>query len=277
MRLATEADPSMTTSAIRPRTVLVLAGRRSGEDPLAEAAGAKHRALLDIEGEPMLLRVLRRLLGFGGIERTLVNFDSPALLDELPAWADLRDRGLAELLQSTHSPSLSVLESLGPAGLDDGPVLVTTADHALLDDEMLEKFFSACEEQIADVYVALVPRTKILERFPEAKRTYLPFSDESYSGANLFLFRTPEARRAVEFWRNVENERKKPWRIARGFGWTSLILFLLRRLDLEGAMVRASHAIGARVVAIPLEIPEAAVDVDKIEDLELVRKILSER
>lgn len=40
-------------------------------------------------------------------------------------------------------------------------------------------------------------------------------------------------------------------------------------------MQRVSRAVGTRVEAIPLEIAEAAVDVDKIADLELVREILA--
>ena len=42
-------------------------------------------------------------------------------------------------------------------------------------------------------------------------------------------------------------------------------------------MARASKVIGPRVAAVPLPIAEAAVDVDKIEDLELVRSILAAR
>ena len=42
-------------------------------------------------------------------------------------------------------------------------------------------------------------------------------------------------------------------------------------------MARASRVIGAKVAAVSLPIAEAAVDVDKIEDLELVREILAGR
>ncbi len=157
------------------------------------------------------------------------------------------------------------------------PVLVTTADHALLDDAMLDAFLGASARIDADLTLALVSSKAIRARFPEAKRTYLRFRDDAYSGANLFLFRTPAARRAALFWRRVESERKRPWRIARAFGWMNLALFLLRRLDLDAAFERASRVVGARVAAIPLDIAEAAVDVDKIEDLELVRRILDER
>ena len=53
-------------------------------------------------------------------------------------------------------------------------------------------------------------------------------------------------------------------------------LFSLRRLDLDTAMARASKVVGARIAAVPIPIAEAAVDVDKVEDLTLVRRILYE-
>ena len=131
-----------TDDRLEPASAIVLAGRRPGPDPLAEADGATHRALLDIEGEAMLLRVVRRLLGRPGLERVFVNIDRPALLDDLPGWKPLVESGRAHVLPSTPSPSQSVLESLDAAGLDEGPVLVTTADHALLDDDMLDAFLA---------------------------------------------------------------------------------------------------------------------------------------
>ena len=264
-------------SALGPRVAIVLAGRRTVDDPLAAAAGAPHRALLDIEGEPMLLRVVRRLLARRTIERVLVNIDEPALLDAVAPLASLRDQGVVEIMKSTGSPSASVLESLEWARLDQGPVLVTTADHALLDDAILDAFFGASARLDADLTVGLVSRRTIEARFPEAKRTYLRFRGNAFSGANLFLFRTPASLRAAEFWRRVERDRKHPWRIARAFGFATLLLFLTRRLDLDAALERASRIIGAHVRAVRLEIAEAAVDVDKIEDLELVRRILATR
>ena len=260
-----------------PRCAIVLAGRRSPDDPLARADGAVHRALLDIEGEPMLLRVVARLLAQSGIEHVLINIDAPELLLDIPGLTALRDRGAIEWMESTDSPSQSVLDSLERADLKKGPVLVTTADHALLDDDMLQMFFAASADSDADLTLGLVSRKTIEARFPESKRTYLRFRDDAFSGANLFLFRTPNAARAAAFWRRVESERKHPWRIARAFGPGNLFLFLTRRLDLEAAFARASKVVGARIRAIRLERAEAAVDVDKVEDLELVRRILAER
>jgi GTP:adenosylcobinamide-phosphate guanylyltransferase len=260
-----------------PRRAIVLAGRRSSDDPLARAAGAKHRALLDIEGEPMLVRVVRRLVARPSIDQVLINIDEPTLLDEFPELSALRESGVVEIMKSTHSPSRSVLESLEWADLEAGPALVTTADHALLDDAMLDAFFRDSHRAEADLTLALVSRTTIEARFPETKRTYLRFRNEDYSGANLFLFKNPLAVRAATFWQRVEGQRKRPWQIAYAFGYGNLVLFLTRRLDLDAAFQRASKVIGITLRAIPLEVAEAAIDVDKIEDLELVRRILAER
>ena len=260
-----------------PRHAVVLAGRRQGADPLALATGAPHRALLEIEGEPMLLRVVERLLAWPTIEHVFVNIDAPDLAQDVPGLVRRRDEGALTLLESSPSPSQSVLESLDQAGLDRGPVLVTTADHALLDDAMLDAFFRASATQGADLCFGLVPRGVIERRFPTTKRTYLPFRDDRFSGANLFLFATPAACAAAHFWRRVEHERKRPWRLARAFGLGNLALFLVRGLTLDQAMRRASRVVGARIAAIPIPIAEAAVDVDKIEDLSLVQRILSER
>lgn len=260
-----------------PRRAIVLAGRRSTDDPLARAAGAPHRALLEIAGEPMLVRVVKLLAARTTIDQILINIDEPALLDDIGALASLRESGRVEIMKSTDSPSRSVLESLEWSDLKAGPVLVTTADHALLDDDMLDAFLGDSEKTDADLTLALVSRTTIETRFPETRRTYLRFRDGDYSGANLFLFRSEEAARAATFWRRVESQRKQPWRLARAFGYGSLLLFLTRRLDLASAFDRVSTTIGTRVRAVPIEIAEAAIDVDKFEDLELVRRILADR
>lgn len=265
------------TLPAKPFTAVILAGRRGGEDSLAQAAGASHRALLDIEGEPMLVRVVRRLLARPDLERLLINIDVPETVRAIPFIAECVEAGRLEVMGSEPSLSRSVLSSLEAAGLEQNPVLVTTADHALLDDAMLDAFFEAAEGEASDITLAMVPRRVIEARFPEAKRTYLRFKEDGFSGANLFYFRTPAAARVATFWQSVEQQRKQPWRLAHAFGWTSLALFLTRRLTLSAAMERASQVIGVRVRAVPLEIAEAAVDVDKIEDLELVREILAER
>jgi molybdopterin-guanine dinucleotide biosynthesis protein A len=253
---------------------LILAGSRGASDPLASAEGVRHRALLEVGGEPMLMRVVRALRATRGIGRLTVSIEEPGALDALPELATLRRQGILSVHKSLPSPSrsvLDVLEGLPP----ERRVLVTTADHALLRPEIVERFLADAEQSGADLALGLVAESLLRESFPESKRTYIPFRDDGYSGANLFFFRTPQARAAATFWVRAERFRKRPWRLVASFGVASLALFLLRRLDLGAAMERASRAIGARIVAIPLAFAEAAIDVDKPADLVLAREIAS--
>jgi 2-C-methyl-D-erythritol 4-phosphate cytidylyltransferase len=263
-------------SSSRPFTALVLAGRREAADPLAEATGAPHRALLDIEGTPMLARVLTTLSEYPRIGRILLSMDAPELLESIPSIASRLESGEVVLTPVAPSPSRSVVNALDEIGSDER-LLVTTADHALLDGEMLDFFLDRAEESSADFALALVPATIIQARFPDVQRTYLRFRNERYSGANLFAFLTPKARAAAEFWQRAEAHRKTPWKLVRSFGFVTLLLFLARRLDLQAAFRRVSRAIGVEVQAIEMPMAEASVDVDKLSDLELARRILAER
>jgi GTP:adenosylcobinamide-phosphate guanylyltransferase len=262
--------------AKRSFIALVLAGRRDDDDELARAAGAPHRALLDIQGTPMLARVLDTLRAHDRISRILVSCDAPDLVRAVPSIAAMLESHEVCLVPAADSPSRSVLLALDEITADE-PLLVTTGDHALLDSEMLDSFLGAAEAEACDVALALVPATLIKARFPDAKRTYLDFRGESYSGANLFAFLTPRARMAAEFWQRAENYRKQPLRMVREFGLVTLALFVTRRLDLHAAFRRVSRAVGVEVRAIEMPMAEAAVDVDKLSDLELVNRIMEER
>lgn len=273
----TNAEPISDSRAAR-FDVLVLAGRRDPNDALAAAAGADHRVLLEIAGEPMLVRVLRSLSSHPAVASIDLCSDSPALIEAIPELANMLASRELRLIEAKATPSTSVLAALDARrarGEEARPLLLTTADHALLDHEMLDFVFARAGESDADLLVGLVSEQTIVARFPEARRTYLPFRGARYSGANLFTLRTPNARKVIEFWRRAEHDRKQPWKLVRHFGVASLLLFLLKRLDLAAAFERVSKSVGARVEALEIPIAEAAVDVDKLEDWQLVNEIVA--
>jgi len=251
---------------------VVLAGTRGEGDPLAAAENVRHRALLPVAGIPMLLRVVRTLRASPQVDDILVSIDDPSALDDVSELAEAVRDGSLGVRQSLDSPSRSVLDCLEAIG--PRPALVTTADHALLTPEMVACFLDGSEATGADLCVGLVSRSVLEVRFPESTRTWLSFRDDDYSGANLFLFRTAGSRSAAAFWRRAESFRKRPWRLVSAFGPVSLLLFLLRRLDLDGALARASRSVGATIAAVRMPMAEAAVDVDRPSDLALVNELL---
>jgi GTP:adenosylcobinamide-phosphate guanylyltransferase len=260
-------------------TALVLAGRRGASDALADALAASaasgHHALLDVGGVPMLARVVRTLKASPSIGRIVVSIDDASALEGVPELRASVADGSLVCHTALDSPSRSVLDALTTAAAGER-VLVVTADHALLTTDMVEHF-TANASGDADVVVAVVSATVIRARYPESTRTYIKLRDDWVSGANLFAFLTPEARRAAEFWVRAERFRKQPWRLVGVFGPAALLLFLLRRLDLEAAMERVSRAMGLRARAVRMPWAEAAIDVDRPADLELVNRILAEQ
>ncbi|MFO1068680.1 MAG: NTP transferase domain-containing protein [Geminicoccaceae bacterium] len=254
---------------------LVLAGSRGPSDPVAAASGLAQKCLVPAGGVPMLVRVLDALLACPEIDGVAVTLQNAQALAAEPAIA-ARLGPRVRLVEGDATPSLSVRAALAAMG-EPFPVLVTTADHPLLTPEMIGEFCRRAAASGADVCAGLTASAVLLAAYPESRRTWLRFRDERYSGANLFALLTPGALQAVAFWRRVEQDRKQPWRIARAFGVGSLLAYALGLLTLDEALRRVSRVLGCEARAIALPFAEAAIDVDKPADLELVERILAKR
>lgn len=254
---------------------LVLAGSRRGEDdPVARYRQLPWKCLVTVGGVPMLTRVVRALVACPRIGTVFVSLDDAEQLDLLPELAELRAGGRIRTLTSAGSLSRSVADAFAQSG---APLLVTTADHALLSPAMLEHFLTAADAAGADVAAGLASEAVIGAAYPATRRTYLRFRGGAYSGANLFALRTLAAADAIAFWARIERDRKRPWRLARAFGPGLLLAYLLRLCTLDQAMALASRRLGLRAVAVQIPIAEAAIDVDKPADLDLVEEIVARR
>ncbi len=257
-------------------TALVLAGRRGGAaDRLAGATGVRHRALVPVCGVPMLLRVVRSLRASPSVGCLRVSLEDPEDLAAEPELARLHAQGALQGHRSSDSPSRSVLDVLERG--EDPRLLVTTADHPLLEPRVVEHFLAAAEHSGADVCVGAVPGPVVRGHYPEARRTFLRARDGDWCGANLFALRAPAALGAARLWSELETQRKRPWRLVSRFGLGTLLRYALGRLDLETAFQRVSARSGARVRPVLLPFAEAALDVDEPADLELVSRILRSR
>jgi GTP:adenosylcobinamide-phosphate guanylyltransferase len=253
--------------------VLVLAGRRAGREPVA---GARPKALVEIEGVPMLERVLACLEEALGPVPVAVSTADAALLDATEGLRRRRREGRLRHHASAASPAASVADFLARGG-ERGPTLVTTADHPLLTAAMVRHFMVSAEASGADLAAAVVEAPLFRGVFPRVRRTFVPLRGGAVTGANLFLFRTPRAAGGARFWVRAEALRKRPWRLVALFGPAALLRFAAGRLDLEQAAGRVSAAMGVRVAAIRMPFAECAIDVDSVEDLALARRLLAAR
>ncbi|MFT9220897.1 nucleotidyltransferase family protein [Gluconobacter oxydans] len=244
--------------------VLVLAGSRDGEnDVLAKLGQVSHKALLPVAGQPMLARVLDTIARTPGLGPVTISIENPDCIRDLA--------GDATILRSAPSPSESVAEAIARIGT---PCLVTTADHALLRPEWIQEFLA--KAQGCDLAAGVALRATVERDVPGTKRTYIHLSDMSFSGCNLFLIGTPKGRNVIELWKRLQQNRKRPLRMALTLGIGTLLRAVTRTLDSTALYRRIRTLTGANVRLVTLSDGRAAVDVDKPSDLTLAEKILAQ-
>jgi len=257
-----------------PFTALLMAGCRGPSDPVASHCGISHKALAPILGEPMVEHVLRTLAAAPEVGSIIAVIEDPALLEALPTARALLDEGRLRITTAAPSPSQSVTKVLDE--FSPYPALVTSADHPLLTPAMIADFVAKIPAGV-DVAALVATERTIRAEHPETKRTYFRFADEAISGCNLFALPTPRGRNAMAFWRRLEQDRKKPWKMAYSLGLGTLFDFALRRLTVDMAAEAIGARADARAAIVRTRYAEAAIDVDKPHDLELVTRILSSR
>jgi CTP:molybdopterin cytidylyltransferase MocA len=246
--------------AVRLAAVVLAGSRLGAPDPVAAAEGVAHKVLATVAGQTLLERVVRALAA-AGIEEIAVSANNPAVE------AEARRLG-ATLLPTAQGPS----ESVGLAFERFGaPLLVTTGDHPLLQAAWVKELLEGTPAE-ADVGLMLAERGRV-EAAADTRRTWLRFADGQWSGCNLFLLAGPAAERAIVAWKQVEADRKRPWRIARRLGPATLWSYWRGKLTLEEAIARLGRTLGVKAAFVPASDGRAAIDVDKPEDLALVRRL----
>jgi GTP:adenosylcobinamide-phosphate guanylyltransferase len=255
---------TVAASAGDVRAALVLAGSRPGApDSVALAEHVAHKALVDVAGQPMLARVVIALRQ-AGVETIAVSADQPEVV------ALAQSLG-CQVIAPGRGPSASVATAFALLG---APLLITTADHALLQAGWVRDFLADTPAG-ADVAVLLASRTSVETALPESRRTYLKLADGGWSGCNLFLLATTRAEAAIATWSAVEADRKRPWRIAARLGFGTLWRYVLGRLTIDQAIGGLGRRIGIFACAVPARDGLAAVDVDKPGDLAQVRALIA--
>ena len=264
------------TEATTPFTALILAGMRPGTDPVAEAAGVACKSFAPIDGQPMVLRVLDALASSLQVGPLILCGPEQDLIAHEPGLKARIENAEVKWIDSRATPSLSVyhaLQTLQP----ETPVLVTTADHALLTPQIVDYFCEEARRMDCDAAVGLASYKDVVSAFPETKRTSIKFNDGAYSGCNLFGLLTQQSYQAAAFWRRIEQDRKKPLRMMRILGWWTVVRFLLGRFSLADALEKLSDKMRLSVGAVQLPFPQAAVDVDTEGDWHFVENLVKRR
>lgn len=253
---------------------LVLAADRTGNDPITTHTGAACKAFAPVAGTPMVLRVLDTLTACDLVAKVILCGPPESLHTHCPELKQRIASGQISWLSNKNTASRSAESGLELIQADT-PVLLTTADHALLTPMIVQSFLKQSLEIDNEATVGLARQEDIARAFPGSKRTVHKLQDGGFCGCNLYTF-NPNGRKLVGFWRQAEDFRKRPWQlISKVIGFRLLMSYLFKQLTLTKALHAVSQKSGVNIQAVILNDPRAGVDVDKVKDLQLAESILA--
>jgi NDP-sugar pyrophosphorylase family protein len=252
---------------------LVTAGGIPEEgEPLYEYTQGKPKALLEIAGKLMIQWVLDALSGSDRIDRIVV-----IGLDEIDAVhcekiaAYVPNQG--GLLENARAGMIKVLE-LNPNAKQ---VVVASSDIPAITSEMVDWMVDNAKGSDLDLHYHVVTREVMEKRYPESNRSYIRLKDLEVCGGDMNVVRAMAVTANEERLERIIDSRKSVFKQAALIGYGTLLLLLLGRLDVNGAIERVTKRmeITGKLVLSPYA--EIAMDADKPHQLEILRTDMAEK
>jgi GTP:adenosylcobinamide-phosphate guanylyltransferase len=253
-------------------SAIVLAGERPGGSDFSRELGLAASVLVDVDGKSAVARVIEALESSEAVDEGILCGPAEDIYRDSSEFEQILRNSSFSWLAPREGPSASAVAAIEK--LEHFPILLTAGDHALLTPGLVDDFCTRALDLEVDIAVGLAPYPVVRAAYPESKRTVLKFSDGDYCGTNLFAVLTPAGKAGPAFWKRLEADRKRPFRMLRRMGIGLLLRYLFGRLTLGSALKSGSKAMGCRVGYVQIDNPRAAVDVDSVADWDLAVKIL---
>ena len=236
------------------------------EVPLYTYSHGDSKALIDVAGKPMVQWILDALGGAKQVDNViLVGLSAKnELTCEKPLhYVSNQGRMLSNIVAGVNK-SLELNKKTKY-------VLVVSSDIPALKSEMVDWLVNTCMETKDDLYYGVCPKDVMEARFPGSKRTYTHLKDMDVCGADINLTHVRMATEHLDLWESLIGSRKSPLKQASLIGFGTLFALFTRRLTLEDAVKRVGDRIGIKGRAIIWPYAEPCMDVDKPNQLELLR------
>ena len=256
-----------------PFTVVALAGGALEADFRAAGYDVVNKAYLPVGGTLMLERVLRAFRSSRSAGRIRVVTQPEAFAAAFGA------RGAA-VCDDVIAPGSDVISSMlaGLAGLDrDELAIVTATDIALLTPAAVDAFAAQVRATTPafDIGYGYVSREAHVAKYPQVRHTWVPLREGIFCGGGISVLRTGTAVQAADLLRRVAALRKSPLRLAGVFSPSLLVRLPFGGVRVSELEQRADELSGLRCRGIRCDVPELAVNVDRLADLRVVEDLLA--
>jgi GTP:adenosylcobinamide-phosphate guanylyltransferase len=250
---------------------LVMAGGKVSPEFTA-ATSAENRALVELApGLTMLHFVLNALLEARSIDRIFVIGD----VAENPAYTRVTPGG---------SLMDNIVLGVRAIGQQNGKrVLLVSSDIPFITGQAIDDFVTKADQLDAAFCYPIIPMEVYNTQFASMKRTTLRLREGEFTGGNVILADPSFLLQNEAAVRGAYAARKSVLKMGTLLGWGLLLRVILSRLispkllciaDLEAGVSRLLGN-GAKARAVITQFASLGTDVDKVEDVEIARKMLS--
>ncbi len=241
-------------------------------EPLYEYTQGQSKALLEIAGKTMIQWVLEALDASTYVERVVViGLDSESGVMSTKLKAFLPSQG--GMVDNIRAGIFKILDFDPQERL----VLVVSSDIPGITPEMVDWAIAEAKKTEKDVYYNVIPRDVMETTFPASRRSYTNLKDLQVCGGDMNLVRTGLVTSNDEIWFKLIESRKNVFKQAALIGYDTLLFLLLRRLTLENAVTRVAQRLKITGQALVCPYAEVGMDVDKPNQLEILRSYLELR
>ncbi len=237
------------------------------DEPLYSYTQGHSKALVDMAGKPMIQWVLDALSESNKIDNIIImGMSEKNCLKTSKPTHYLPNEG--RMLANIVSGIQKILELNSKTEY----ALIVSSDIPGLRGEMVDWLVGEIEKTPADIYYGVIQKEVMEKRYPDSRRTWTHLKDMDVCGADINAVHVSMATEHLDTWEELIGKRKSPLKQAATIGVSTLILMLLRQLNLDALVKRVSDRIGIRGKAIVWFWAEAGMDVDKPHQLEIMRK-----
>lgn len=252
--------------------IVTAGGEIQPDEPLYAVTQGGLKAMVDINGKPMVQWVLDALCASNQVDGVVVvglppetNLDCACPLYLLPDQGDrLSNIRMAarECLKIDPSSAYAILAA---------------GDDPALRSEIVDWLTCQAQDYDQDIYLTLLERTSLETEFPDSRRAYMHLKNMQICNGDLHCFRLETALQDRPFWAPLVSSGKNPFRQASILGYDTLLFLTLRQLTLKDAEATVNKRLGIKSRLIMSPYPEIGMKIDKPAHLEFMRDYLARR
>jgi molybdopterin-guanine dinucleotide biosynthesis protein A len=249
--------------------VVTAGGLTSPKDPLYGFTKGGYKALLEINGKPMVQWVLDALSGTDRIDTVVVvGLPTDTTLHCSHPLLIVEDQG--DMIRNIQA-GVVCLDRVHP---QEDHCLVVSSDIPGIRSEMIAWLVDTVLAGNADIVYNVIGRSVMEERFPGSRRTYVTLKGESFCGGDANAIRKTLTRATSPLASQLVAARKNPIRQASLVGFGTVMRLLFGKLSLDQAVEAICRRMKISGQAVRCPYAELGMDVDKPFQYEIMRNYL---